>query len=72
MPQAYLPGKSMVSAGVGNYGGESALAFGLSKLSDNGLTVNGQTFKATVAKAPDKPTSASKNTPALTIVAECR
>lgn len=33
------------------------------KLSDNGLTVNGQTFKATVAKAPDKPTSASKNTP---------
>lgn len=32
------------------------------KLSDNGLTVNGQTFKATVAKAQDKPASATKNT----------
>ncbi|MDT8896630.1 YadA C-terminal domain-containing protein, partial [Halomonas sp. I1] len=36
VPQAYLPGKSMVSAGAGTYNGESAVAVGVSRLSDNG------------------------------------
>ncbi|MDR5860678.1 hypothetical protein FZZ93_07575 [Halomonas eurihalina] len=36
VPQAYLPGKSMVSAGAGTYSGESAVAVGVSRLSDNG------------------------------------
>ncbi|MDR6889727.1 MULTISPECIES: YadA family autotransporter adhesin [Variovorax] len=39
MPQAYLPGKSMLSAGVGSYGGQGAVAIGMSKLSDNGRWV---------------------------------
>uniref|UniRef100_UPI0035A07FF4 YadA family autotransporter adhesin n=1 Tax=Glaesserella sp. TaxID=2094731 RepID=UPI0035A07FF4 len=33
---ATLPGKSMIAAGVGTYGGESALSVGYSRLSDNG------------------------------------
>ncbi|WP_269465165.1 YadA-like family protein [Halomonas huangheensis] len=36
VPQAYLPGKSMVAAGAGTYNGESAMAVGVSRLSDNG------------------------------------
>jgi len=39
LPQAYLPGKSMVSVGVGGFDGEAALALGVSKLSDNGRWV---------------------------------
>ncbi|MGY0552128.1 YadA-like family protein [Vreelandella sp. 2A-K22] len=36
VPQAYLPGKSMVAVGAGTYGGESAVSVGTSRLSDNG------------------------------------
>ena len=36
MPQAYLPGKSMLAAAVGGYQGEGALAVGLSAITDNG------------------------------------
>ncbi|WP_439856543.1 YadA-like family protein [Pseudomonas yamanorum] len=46
LPQAYSPGASMVSAGVGNYQGQSAVSVGLSTLSDNGkwvLKVSGST-----------------------------
>jgi autotransporter adhesin len=39
LPQAYLPGKSMVSVGVGSYDGEVGIALGVSKLSDNGRWV---------------------------------
>jgi len=39
MPQAYLPGKSMVAAGTAYYEGESALAVGMSRISDNGKWV---------------------------------
>ncbi|MDN3526240.1 YadA-like family protein [Halomonas sabkhae] len=39
VPQAYLPGKSMVSAGAGTYNGESAVSVGASRLSDNGRWV---------------------------------
>jgi autotransporter adhesin len=39
MPQAYIPGKSMVSAGVAGFDGQAALALGVSKLSDNGRWV---------------------------------
>jgi autotransporter adhesin len=35
MPQATMAGKSMFSAGVGTYQGQSALAIGMSKLSDD-------------------------------------
>ncbi len=35
MPQAYIPGKSMMSAGVGTYRGEGSLSIGVSKLSEN-------------------------------------
>ncbi len=41
-PQAYLPGKSMLSGGASHYNGESAVSIGLSKLSDNGRWI----FKA--------------------------
>ncbi|ELA08128.1 hypothetical protein MOMA_06191 [Moraxella macacae 0408225] len=44
MPQAYLPGKSMVSGGMASYNGQGAVAVGISKLSDNGrwvIKVNG-------------------------------
>jgi autotransporter adhesin len=36
MPQASIPGKSMVSAGVAAYDGQAAIAIGVSKLSDTG------------------------------------
>ncbi|WP_207401769.1 YadA family autotransporter adhesin, partial [Psychrobacter pygoscelis] len=39
MPQAYLPGKSMISGGIASYNGEGAVAVGVSKLSDNGRWV---------------------------------
>ena len=39
MPQAFSPGKSMLSAGVGTYKGESAISIGVSKLSESGRWV---------------------------------
>ena len=39
LPQAYLPGKSMIAGGMGTYNGQSAAAIGISKLSDNGRWV---------------------------------
>ncbi|MBV7433551.1 YadA-like family protein [Cardiobacteriaceae bacterium TAE3-ERU3] len=36
LPQAYLPGKSMISASAGTYRGETAIAIGVSSISDNG------------------------------------
>ncbi len=39
LPQAYLPGKSMVAVGVASYDGQGALAIGVSKLSENGQWV---------------------------------
>lgn len=39
MPQAYLPGANMLSAGVGSFQGEAAMAVGLSGVTDNGRYV---------------------------------
>lgn len=39
LPQSSLPGKSMVTLGASTYRGESALAIGVSRLSDNARTV---------------------------------
>ncbi|PZQ67315.1 MAG: calcium-binding protein, partial [Variovorax paradoxus] len=39
MPQAYLPGKSMLAAGAASFKGQTAIAIGLSKISDNGKWV---------------------------------
>lgn len=39
MPQAYQPGRNMLSAGVGSFRGQTALAVGVSRLSDNGSWV---------------------------------
>ena len=39
MPQAYQPGKSMLAAGAAGYHGESAVAVGMSRISDNGKWV---------------------------------
>ena len=39
IPQAYLPGKSLMGLGVGGYGGESAVAIGVSRISDNGKLI---------------------------------
>ncbi|MBS0425983.1 MAG: YadA C-terminal domain-containing protein [Proteobacteria bacterium] len=36
MPQSSTPGKSMMSAGVGAYGGQAAIAVGLSTRSKDG------------------------------------
>ena len=44
LPQAYIPGKSMVGGGIATYNGQSAVAIGVSKVSDNGrwvIKVNG-------------------------------
>jgi autotransporter adhesin len=42
MPQAYEPGRGMIAMGAGFYGGQSALAVGLSRVMDDGHTI----FKA--------------------------
>ena len=39
LPQAYIVGKSMIGGGVGTYNGESAVAIGFSKLSNDGRWV---------------------------------
>jgi trimeric autotransporter adhesin len=39
MPQAFVPGKSLLSAGVGAYRGQVAAALGVSRLSANGQTI---------------------------------
>ncbi|MFB2578981.1 YadA family autotransporter adhesin, partial [Acinetobacter sp. c2-A9] len=39
LPQAYIPGKSMLTGGISTYRGQGAIAVGLSKLSDNGRWV---------------------------------
>ena len=39
LPQAYLPGKSMLTGGMATYNGQGAVAVGFSKLSDNGRWV---------------------------------
>ncbi|WP_027961580.1 YadA-like family protein, partial [Halomonas halodenitrificans] len=39
VPQAWMPGKSMVGVGAGTYEGESAVSVGVSRLSDNGRWV---------------------------------
>ena len=39
LPQAYIPGKSMIGGGVATYNGQSAVAIGVSKVSDNGRWV---------------------------------
>lgn len=44
LPQAYLPGKSMLAGGMASYNGQGAVAIGISKLSDNGrwvIKING-------------------------------
>lgn len=40
MPQAYIPGKSMLTAGAGTYAGQTAVAVGITRMSDNGLWVS--------------------------------
>ncbi|MFA9489513.1 MULTISPECIES: YadA family autotransporter adhesin [unclassified Mannheimia] len=39
LPQVYIPGKSMVAASAGTFKGESALAVGYSRASDNGKVI---------------------------------
>ncbi|WLP95306.1 ESPR-type extended signal peptide-containing protein [Psychrobacter sp. M13] len=39
IPQAFLPGRSMIGGGIATYNGQSAVAVGLSKVSDNGRWV---------------------------------
>lgn len=44
IPQAFMPGKSMIGGGIATYNGESAVAVGLSRVSDNGrwvMKING-------------------------------
>ena len=36
LPQAILPGRGMIAMAGGTYGGQSALAIGVSQLSDTG------------------------------------
>lgn len=44
LPQAYQPGKAMAAAAGGTFGGESAIAIGVSKISDDGNWVFKGTF----------------------------
>ena len=39
LPQATIPGMGMTTVGLGTYDGQSAIAVGLSKMSDNGKWV---------------------------------
>ncbi|MCW9716375.1 YadA-like family protein [Avibacterium sp. 21-594] len=39
LPQAYIPGKSMVAVAGGTYRGENAIAVGASRISDNGKVI---------------------------------
>ena len=39
IPQAFMLGKSMIGGGIATYNGESAVAVGLSRVSDNGRCV---------------------------------
>ncbi len=39
LPQAYIPGKSMVAIAAGSFKGENALAVGATRISDNGKVV---------------------------------
>ena len=39
LPQAYIAGKSLIGGGIGTYNGESAVAIGFSKLSNDGRWV---------------------------------
>ena len=39
LPQSFIPGKSMMGGGIASYNGESAVAIGVSKVSDNGRWV---------------------------------
>ncbi|OBX04770.1 hypothetical protein QV06_05160 [Gallibacterium genomosp. 3] len=39
IPQAYLPGKSMVAIGVGSHKSQRAIAIGVSRISDNGRVI---------------------------------
>jgi hypothetical protein len=39
LPQSYEPGRSMVALGIGTIGGQSALALGASRITDNGRWV---------------------------------
>lgn len=45
LPQAYLPGKNMLAAAGGTFGGQSAFAVGFSSISDNGKWI----FKGTAS-----------------------
>lgn len=36
MPQAFIPGKSMISGGMASYEGQGSVAVGMSRISDNG------------------------------------
>jgi len=40
LPQPYSPGASMTSIAAANYRGQSALSFGVSRISDNGRWVS--------------------------------
>ncbi|MGC6376905.1 YadA-like family protein [Bisgaard Taxon 45] len=39
LPQAYIPGKSMVAIAAGTYKGQNAIALGMSRISDNGKVI---------------------------------
>lgn len=39
LPQAYIPGKSMVAVPAGTYKGQNAIALGMSRISDNGKVI---------------------------------
>ncbi len=44
LPQSFLPGKSMMGGGIATYNGQSAVAIGVSRVSDNGrwvMKING-------------------------------